>query len=284
MSIKIDTKSLVRANYDEHAEYYADRSDMQASNLERLLDLAEPSLRALTSSSLRWLDAGCGLGVAVEHLRRRRFDIAHYSGIDLSSQMIEIARRRFGAEGISFAAEDVEALPFPDQSFDIVLSNSMLHWLNQPAAGSTADKAFVELHRVLSRGGVFAVSVSGLGTGGTFNHAYQAALAQSGVRMDASVIADPVGSMALHDVVDMTANAGFDILLAHMEYEPVDFDSAASYAEAVRAYGYEMFTAHAPSGSREDLWKRIRDGFVAAVGPGVYRHDQYMNYIIARRR
>ena len=72
--------------------------------------------------------------------------------LDYSADMMENAKKRAGALGlsnVSFVQGDVGALPFEDESFDLVLSLNGFH------AFPDKDKAFAETCRVLKRGGVF---------------------------------------------------------------------------------------------------------------------------------
>lgn len=99
-------------------------------------------------SGLEVLDAGCGGGrytVAWSKLGAGRA-----VGVDISSIGIESARRRVaeaGLAGIEFRISSVLALPFPDDSFDVVFSNGVLHHTADWKAGIS------EIVRVLKPGG-----------------------------------------------------------------------------------------------------------------------------------
>src|SRR5215469_4574378 len=78
------------------------------------------------------LDAGTGPGTLVRELARSHPGLQVY-GIDLSEDMIELARaharREQLEEQVHFESFDVAHLPYPDQSFDVVVSTiSMHHW------------------------------------------------------------------------------------------------------------------------------------------------------------
>ncbi len=96
------------------------------------------------------LDVGTGPGTLVRELARRLPGLQVY-GVDLSEDMIGLAGahawREHLDERVQFASGDVAHLPYPDQSFDVVVSTiSMHHWaeLAQPLR---------ELYRVLKPGG-----------------------------------------------------------------------------------------------------------------------------------
>jgi SAM-dependent methyltransferase len=98
----------------------------------------------------RVLDAGCGSGPLLAALRERG---AVATGIDASAGMIELARRRLGADADLRVADLADPLPFPDGAFDDVVSSLVLHYL--PDWGPVLG----ELRRVLAPGGRLIVSV-----------------------------------------------------------------------------------------------------------------------------
>jgi ubiquinone/menaquinone biosynthesis C-methylase UbiE len=96
------------------------------------------------------LDAGTGPGTLAREIARRQPRLQVY-GIDLSEDMIRLARlhakREQLEERVHFAVGNVAHLPYPDHSFDLVVSTiSMHHWfeLEQPLR---------DLYRVLRPGG-----------------------------------------------------------------------------------------------------------------------------------
>lgn len=93
------------------------------------------------------LDIGTGPGHLLTHLRRV-FPNAALTGIDISPGMIAQARRnRAGDPGTKLEIASAASLPFPDSSFDFVISTGSLHHWKQPVA------ALAEAHRVLRPGG-----------------------------------------------------------------------------------------------------------------------------------
>ena len=96
------------------------------------------------------LDAGTGPGTLAREIARRLPQLQVY-GIDLSEDMIHLAREHAQSERLEervhFDVGDVAQLPYPDNSFDLVVSTASLHhWhaLEQPLR---------ELFRVLRPGG-----------------------------------------------------------------------------------------------------------------------------------
>jgi ubiquinone/menaquinone biosynthesis C-methylase UbiE len=94
------------------------------------------------------LDIGTGPGVLLAELARRRPDL-RLTGVDLSPDMVAAAERNVSGFGdrVSARVADVGELPFPDGSFDMVVSSfSLHHW-------DDLDAAVPELARVLRPGG-----------------------------------------------------------------------------------------------------------------------------------
>jgi ubiquinone/menaquinone biosynthesis C-methylase UbiE len=98
----------------------------------------------------RLLEVGCGMGTDLLQFARGG---AICTGVDLTPRSIEISRHRFALYGMTgdFLLTDGERLPFPDESFDVVYSNGVLHHTPDTAAGIR------EIHRVLKPGGTAKV-------------------------------------------------------------------------------------------------------------------------------
>ena len=101
----------------------------------------------------RILDAGCGGGELLRRMARRAPD-ATLAGIDISPASVEATRRRnrraIESGRMEVKEGSVEALPWPDATFDLVTACETVYFWN-PAT------AFREVARVLKPGGSFAV-------------------------------------------------------------------------------------------------------------------------------
>lgn len=100
------------------------------------------------------LDAGCGDGTFALELARRGAAVA---GVDADGDMIAQARETARATGflVRFEAGRIEALPFPDASFDAVVAVTVLCLIADPA------RAMAEMARVLKPGGILVVGELG---------------------------------------------------------------------------------------------------------------------------
>ncbi len=119
----------------------------------RLLRRTHGAVVELAGSSAgeRVLDVGCGPGSLTVALKASVGPSGSVHGVDASPEMIEVARRnasKAGAE-VNFQVGLGEALPFPDGTFDLVVSQLAIHHLPDDLKPS----AFGEMHRVLKPGG-----------------------------------------------------------------------------------------------------------------------------------
>ncbi|GAB6102083.1 class I SAM-dependent methyltransferase [Thermococcus atlanticus] len=96
----------------------------------------------LRSEGGRALDLGCGTGNYTAELHRRGFYVV---GLDASERMLEIARKKLPS--VRFIHGDAYHLPFPEESFDVVLSVTMFEFIHRP------EEVVAEIYRVLKPGG-----------------------------------------------------------------------------------------------------------------------------------
>ncbi len=101
-------------------------------------------------SAARILDAGCGTGGMMEVLRREN-KAWQISGLDFSPQAIEHTRQRGFTD---FTQGSVDALPYADASFDIVVSLDVLYF-----EGVDEITAMAEFRRVLKPGGALVLNL-----------------------------------------------------------------------------------------------------------------------------
>lgn len=136
------------ADYDSFAAAYS------ASNESNLFNAyyARPEMIRLTGdvAGMEILDAGCGSGPLMEALRSKG---AVVSGFDLSPAMVELARQRLGEDADLRVADLGATLPYPDDTFDLVVASLSLHYVKDWAS------ALAELRRVLKPRGRLIVSI-----------------------------------------------------------------------------------------------------------------------------
>ena len=140
-AIHVFDRRAVRLHRDRAATTLASVSDVLADVAERLLDRLDDVMRDFSVA----LDVG-GRGVVAPLLRARGIQVV---STDLSPVLAA------QAQGV---AADEECLPFADASFDLVVANLSLHWVND------LPGALIQLRRVLKPDGLFLASLPALGT------------------------------------------------------------------------------------------------------------------------
>jgi arsenite methyltransferase len=136
--------------------YDADeRATLPDAALLASLGCGNPTAVAELREGERVLDLGSGGGIDVLLSARRVGPTGHAIGLDMTDEMLELARRNAddaGATNVEFLKGTMEAVPLPAASVDVVISNCVINL--------SADKSqvFAEIARVLRPGGRMGVS------------------------------------------------------------------------------------------------------------------------------
>ncbi len=99
----------------------------------------------------RVLDLGCGFGWHCRYAVENGADAV--IGVDLSEKMLEEARRKTQSDKISYLCMPIEEIAFPEDSFDVVISSLVLHYL------PSFEEVLSKISKCLCDGGDFVFSV-----------------------------------------------------------------------------------------------------------------------------
>jgi ubiquinone/menaquinone biosynthesis C-methylase UbiE len=200
----------------------------------------------------RVLDVGCGTGIVAREVASRLGATSAVTGIDLSANMLTVARAAAAGErlAIEWREGNAEQLPFHDAAFDLVLSQFALMFVADKAA------ALSEMRRVVTRSGRVLISV----WQGLDRHPFYQTLH--------NVIQQRLGMSALQDIFALgdaddlrirTREAGF----RKADVKPFSLTARFPNPEAFIAGEIEVDTAAIPS--MQHLDSKAREAIVTAI-------------------
>jgi malonyl-CoA O-methyltransferase len=201
----------------------------------------------------RILDLGCSRGASATGLASR-YPQAEQIGLDLVPAMLSAGRssrpgwQRWLGIGTSneplAIAADAARLPLAMGSVDLVWSNLLLHWLDDPVP------ALAEASRVLSVGGLLMFSTLGPDTLKELRAAFGDGYAHTQRFID------------MHDLGDMLVGAGFSDPVMDMEVLTLTYDSFDALIAELRAAGSSCaMTARRHGLTGRNTWERAKSAY-----------------------
>ena len=258
----------VRRNFSRAAAGYDDVAVLQREVGCRMLE----RLDYVKIAPQRVLDLGCGTGASLAALSERYRD-AQVLGADLSEAMLGAARSQrsrlhwllpfMRKRQASLLAADALALPFKSGSVDLLWSNLMLHWLDDPLP------ALREMQRTLAVGGLMMFSTLGPDTLKELRASFS----------DGEVHTQRFADM--HDYGDMLLECGFSDPVMDAEVLTVTYATFDDLLRDLRQGGASCAMTERRRGlagrsmwqaAREAYERRRHDGRLPATFEVVYGH------------
>jgi ubiquinone/menaquinone biosynthesis C-methylase UbiE len=221
---------------------------------------------------LSWLDVGCGTGAFTELLIERCAPAA-VSGVDPSEVQLGYARKRPGATFAEFRVGDAQALPYPDQSFDVAIMALVISFVPHPA------KAVAEMRRVVKPGGLVAAYMWDLPGGGIPVEPVYRALRS----LDIAVSVPGIEVSRMDNMKTLWEQAGLQSIATHVVRMTAGYADFDDFWKPLRVPDGPLGTAtrNMSSSEIERLKARLRE-YLPVGRDGRITHEAFANAVSGR--
>src|SRR5437660_5727695 len=204
----------------------AETAALPAGAVRASLGCGNPTALAELHAGEVVLDLGSGGGIDVLLSARRVGPTGKAYGLDMTDEMLALARenqRKAGIANVEFLKGEIENIPLPDGSVDVIISNCVIN------LSADKDRVLAEAFRVLKPGGRFAVSDVvvrgevppairksvelwiGCVAGALQDEDYRTKLAKAGFE---AIALEPTRIYRVEDARELLAGSGIDVALA----------------------------------------------------------------------
>lgn len=224
----------------------AETADLPAEALTASLGCGNPTALAQLHPGEVVLDLGSGGGIDVLLSAKRVGPAGKAYGLDMTDEMLALARenqRKAGITNAEFLKGEIEHIPLPDNSVDIIISNCVIN------LSADKDRVLAEAFRVLRPGGRFAVS-----------DVVVRGAVPAEIRRDVELwIGCVAGALEESEYRSMLASAGFE----EIDLEPTRIYKARDAREFLSDAGMDV------DAIARDVDGKFMSAFVRARKPGM---------------
>lgn len=269
LSMGIDKRDMRRA-FERAAPSYDAAAVLQQEVARRMLE----RLDFVKLQPARVLDAGCGTGYALGDLARR-YPAAELLALDIAHPMLQVARAQvpwwrrtlpmLGGAPRRYVCGDLDALPLPAGSVDLMWSSLALQWSND------LSRTFAEAYRVLAPGGLLMFSTFGPDTLKELRQAFAGVDGHTHVNR----------FVDMHDIGDQLSYAGFAAPVMDMEFITLTYEDVRALLRELKAIGAHNVTTGRGHGLMgKQRWRTMlaryealrREGRLPATFEIIYGH------------